>query len=509
MRSYFRAIFGSLAVTAIVMILILGFHVGGNSLATIGTYSALFGAFVGGTLCLVSVGLPFRQQENAEPWLKREQLAWTLLGSGCIAWGIGECFWRYYVAHGESPFPSLADSGYSCFPPLVFAGLMLQPFSSSGNKRIFLLLDSLIAMGALLSIAWFFLLGALAQSPAQSLLGKFLGLYYPTTDVALLSCIVFLLLRGYSSTYQTRVRRFSLLIVGVGLSIFATSDFLFNVLQNMGAVVDGSWIDLGWPLGMIMMGTGGYLRRILPRSTGSTSEQQKEQRSKGFHFGPTQLVPYLLLLFLFLVLGSNILSSDKTQQSIRPVLLMATLIVIGLVIVRQITTMQENERLIQEQADIFKKLEKVHQDVKKRKIELEEGVSHLKEIQTRLANGDVRARAQIMGGDLWPLAVGLNLMADRMMRSEHNQKHTQNLVRAIDDLSVTLEGRGNRTLPVIPASCLDIPELHRLLTAMGLRAPSGTHLPETSTPSFHHQPLTSPVRPRNSSHFSYNDSAKP
>jgi hypothetical protein len=171
--------------------------------------------------------------------------------------------------------------------------------------------------------------------------------------------------------------------------------------------------------------------------------------------------------------------------------------------------MQENEHLIQEQVDIFEKLERVHQDVEKRKIELEEGVSHLKEIQTRLANGDVRARVQIMGGDLWPLAVGLNLMADRMMRSERSQKHAQNLVRAIEDLSVTLEGRGNRTPPVIPASCLDVPELHRLLTAMGLRAPSGTHLPETSAPSFHRQPSTSPVTPRNSSHFSYNDPPKP
>ena len=55
---------------------------------------------------------------------------------------------------------------------------------------------------------------------------------------------------------------------------------------------------------------------------------------------------------------------------------------------------------MKEQEGILKKLEKVYHEVECRKIELELGIGHLKEIQTRLANGDVRARAQIMGGDL-------------------------------------------------------------------------------------------------------------
>lgn len=504
MRSHFHTVLGSLAALAALMILFLVFHIGGDSLAKIGTYSALVGAFVGGILGLVSIRTPLRQEENAEPWLKREQLAWTLIGSGCMMWGIGECFWRYYVAQGQSPFPSLADSGYSCFPPLVFTGLMLQPFAKSGSKRIYLLLDSLIAMGALLSIAWFFLLGSLAQVGGESFLGKFLGIYYPTADIALLSCLVFLLLRGSNSTYQVPARRISLLVVGTGLCVFATSDFLFNVLQNLGIAVDGSWIDLGWPLGMMTMGVAGYLRRFLPASLKSASGQNTEYRHfKQIRFGPAQLLPYLLLFFLFVVLGSNVLSSDKTQQSIRPVLLIATLIVIGLVIIRQIMTMQENDHLMQEQEDTFKKLEKVYQDVEKRKEELEEGVNHLKDVQTRLANGDVRARAQIMSGDLWPLGVGLNLMADRMMRSEHNQKYAQKAFRAIADLIAALESsRGNR-LPVMPpASCLDVPELHRLLAVMGLKPPStATHSQEPSNPSLPPQSAAiSPLRKRNPTH---------
>src|SRR5437762_6160951 len=230
MSSYFRIVIGSVVTIAILMILILGIHLGGENLLRVGIYSPLTGAFIGGAIALISVNINFYQKEYQEPWLGYEKLAWNLIGWGCIGWGIGECFWRYYVAQGETPFPSLADVGYSSFSPLVFLGLILQPFSKTDRKRVFLLLDSLIALGALLSIAWFLLLGPLAQTPSGSILAKFLGLYYPTSDVALLSCTIFLLLRGSDRLYQAPARRISLLVLGCGLGIYAISDFLFNIM---------------------------------------------------------------------------------------------------------------------------------------------------------------------------------------------------------------------------------------------------------------------------------------
>ncbi len=428
MRSHFRVVLGSVGGVAVLMIAILGFHIGGEELLKFGVYSPLLGAFIGGILILVSTNTPFGRQEKVEPWLGREQVAWMLFGGGCIAWGIGECFWRYYVAQGQSPFPSLADFGYSSFAPLVFWGLLWQPFSrSSAHRHIFLLLDSVIAMGALLSIGWFLLLGPLAQTPAGSTLGKFLGIYYPTADIALLSYIIFLLLRGHDPIYQAR-------------------------------------------------GVAAYLRRFLPTSTAANAQEKQETEPiRPLSFGPAQAVPYFLLAVLFLVLAINLFSSDGTQQYIRPVLIIATLIVVGLVIVRQIVTIRDNERLMREQVATLEKLEQVYEDIAKRKAELEVGVTHLKEVQTRLANGDVRARASIMDGDLWPLANGLNLMADRMMRSEQRQRHAQKAIKAVGDLSLALERRNGRIPFVLPASCLDAPpELHHLLLVMGLKPASGT-----------------------------------
>jgi hypothetical protein len=344
-------------------------------------------------------------------------------------------------------------------------------------------------MGALLSIAWFLLLGPLAQTPVDSGLGQFLGLYYAVADTAMLSCVIFLLLRG-SGASHARARRISLIVAGVGISIFASSDFLFNVLGNLGLPVDGTWVDLGWPLGMMTIGIAAYLRRFLPISTSTTSidQKQEEQHSEQEVFGWAQVVPYLLIAILFIVVAINVFSSTAIQQSIRPVLIMATFIVISLVIVRQIVTLLDNSHLIREQVLVNQKLELLSEEKAKRNETLEMGVNYLKDIQTRLANGDVKARANINDptiGELYPLARGMNTMADRMMRSERNLKQVDQLNVAFDALSHAFEQAKAGYPFVLPPSC-NLPEIHRFLLALGIKPQAWNNppsAPNTTTPT--------------------------
>src|SRR6266516_1976812 len=333
---------------ALIMIAILGIHLGGLALLSLGLYLGTADALIGGILVLVSVTIPLRSEEDAEPWLSHERFAWILIGLGCLMWGIGDCIWHYYESIGQSPFPSLADIGYSSLPPLIFLGLLLQPSPGSGRSRLLLLLDSLIAMGSLLAIAWYFLLGPLALASAQDPLSKFLGLYYPTSDIPLLTCVVLLLLRSRERVYQATARRMSLLFVGLGLCFFVTSDFIYNMLQNAGTYVAGTLISAGWPCGIITIGLAAYLRRFLPATSATLIEQRVRRRTEHVIFGPEQLIPYLLLGILFVVLALNTLSSDKGQLAIRPVLLLTTIGVVGLVVVRQLLTIQDNVGLYQE-----------------------------------------------------------------------------------------------------------------------------------------------------------------
>ena len=120
---------------AAAMIIIVVFHLGGTIALRVGQFAPLTGAFIGGTLTLGSVLYPRGRRENAEPWIKFEQVAWLLIGLGVVMWGFGESFWRYYISMGQTPFPSSADIGYSAFPLLVFAGLLLQPSPGSGSRK--------------------------------------------------------------------------------------------------------------------------------------------------------------------------------------------------------------------------------------------------------------------------------------------------------------------------------------------------------------------------------------
>ncbi|HVB74275.1 MAG TPA: hypothetical protein VNE38_12030 [Ktedonobacteraceae bacterium] len=487
---------------AAAMVIIVVFHLGGTIARRVGQFSPLTGAFIGGALTLGSVLLPLGKREKAERWIKFERFAWLLIGLGVVMWGLGESFWRYYVSIGQAPFPSTADIGYASFPLFIFAGLLLQPSPGPGRRRLLLMMDSLIAMGSLLAIAWFLLLGSLAQMPGEANLAKFLGLYYPVADIALLSCVLFLLLRGQGRTYQATARRVGLLVIGLGLCFFVFSDFLFNVQNNAGTYVEATWIDLGWPLGMITIGIGAYLRRFLPATPLEVIEERLERSNERAVFGFSRLVPYILLSLLFLSLTINVLSQDSGQAAIRPVLLFATMGVVALVVARQLFTLWENAHLAARQAEALEDLAHANQRIEmqshhiaEHNTELERGIVHLKAVQAQLANGNLKARAALSSGALMPLAGSLNLMAERLMRLGQASFYTQRLMRSMGELSVALERTAAGEPFVVPASCNEFLEINRLLVALRVNNNNimpvlSPHTPRPVTERTSMQPLT-------------------
>ena len=507
MNSTARFVIKSVAWIGIFMLIIVVFHIGGSTIALrVGQFSPLCGAFIGGFLALISAIIPAQRKETNEPWLRNERLAWALIGFGVIMWGFGDCIWRYYMSIGQSPFPSMADIGYFSFPLLVFAGLLLQPPSGAGRKRLLILLDSLISMGSILAIAWYLLLGSLAQAPGEANLAKFLGLYYPITDTALLSCVMFLLLRGQGRAYQATARRVSLLVIGLGLCFFVFSDFLFNIQQNAGTYVEATWVDLGWPFGMMTIGIAALLRRYLPVTPKEVIEQRVKYQAEQVSFGLPQYLPYMLLSFLFFVLSLNVLSSDSNQLAIRPVLLLATLGVVGLVVIRQVLTLLDNARLTRQQAESLEDLQVANQRIEEQSrimaihnAELEHGIEHLKDVQASLANGNVRARARLTSGALLPLAASLNLMAERLIRLWQTSLHAQYLVTALGDLCNALDNHWKGERLVIPDSCRELIEIHRLLRSMRIDTLSAGY--QTVTQPLTNKPLTQPVTPRPATHL--------
>ncbi|HYB02479.1 MAG TPA: hypothetical protein VED37_19800 [Ktedonobacteraceae bacterium] len=490
MYSLSRTLVKGVVWVGVAMVVIVVLHIGGIVALRVGQFSPLTGAFIGGALVLTSVLQPMHKSEHVEPWIGTEQAGWVLIGLGIIMWGLGETFWRYYVSIGQAPFPSVADIGYSTLPVLIFIGLLLQPSSESGGNRFLLLMDSLICMGSILAIAWYLLLGSLAQMPGEANLGKFLGLYYPIADTALLSCVMFILLRNHGSKYQDTARRTSLLVVGLGLCFFVTSDFIFNIQQNAGTYVEATWIDLGWPLGLMTIGVAAYLRRFLPATPAEVIKQRNEDASEYQAFGATRFIPYILLALLFFVLALNVLSMDPGQYAIRPVLLAATMGVVALVVVRQIFTLWENTRLAKQQAEALSDLESANKRIAQQtrliadhNAELEQGIRQLKDVQAQLANGNMRARANLASGALMPLAGSLNLMAERLMRLGQTNVYMHRLLEALGELSMAFERHAKGAPFIIPRSSNEFIEINRLLISMRLKGTSSA----LSTPGFTNQ----------------------
>jgi len=332
-----------------------------------------------------------------------------------------------------------------------------------------LLMDSLIAMGAILAIAWFLLLGTLAQNPGEPSLATFLGLYYPISDTALLSCVFFLLLRGQDQSSQSWGRRLSLFCIGLGLCFFVTSDFIFNIQQNAGTYVEATWTDLGWPLGMMTIGIAACLRSSIGSAIPIRIPAPIEEYARRPDWSPFIFLPYVMVGWLFAVLAYNVLSVDKNQQTLRPVLLFATLGVVGLIVIRQVVTMWENIRLMQQQADALKRLEQVNRQVENQaqqiadqNAELERGIEHLKAVLANLANGNLQARASLTRGILWPLAAGLNIMAERIGRIVQDVMYAQRMRQALKELSTTIEQRRY----IVPERWHEFPEISQLLSVI-------------------------------------------
>jgi hypothetical protein len=187
-------------------------------------------------------------------------------------------------------------------------------------------------------------------------------------------------------------------------------------------------------------------------------------------------VPYVLLALLFLVLSLNVLSTDPEQYAIRPILLAATMGVVALVVIRQIFTLWENARLAQQQAESLSDLEKANKRIEEQthliadhSAELERGIVHLKDVQAQLANGNMRARANLTSGALLPLAGSLNLMAERLTRLGQTNIYMHHLLRALDELSTALERQAAGAPFIVPESSNKFIEINRLLRSMRVK----------------------------------------
>ncbi|GAB3776012.1 PAS domain S-box-containing protein [Nocardioides ginsengisegetis] len=211
----------------------------GFSLATRQAASGA-GLLLAGVLGAVSCGARAAQTAG------RRRRSWLLLMSaGCTA--VAANLWATVVGADVVTSPSaVSNAGIALALALSIAGLLMFPsVRRRGADALVMFLDGAIAAGAVLVICSVLVYSELLEATASSPSQRWSDLLFPVLDIVLATVAMLLVLRTRGAD------RPALAMVAAGFLLYTVADLAFAVLAAKGTFEWGSYVDLLW--------IGGYL----------------------------------------------------------------------------------------------------------------------------------------------------------------------------------------------------------------------------------------------------------
>ncbi len=215
---------------------------GADQLFDIWVYDALL--LLGAAACLLRAVL-----------VSRERTAWALLGAGLTLYAGGEIYYSAAFASAATiPIPSPADAAYLAFYPLAYAALIMLLRARIGSFPVARWLDGVIVgTAAAALVAALALDPIVAASNEGSILAIATNLAYPIADLALLTIVV----TAAAFTGWRPGRSWS--VLGAGLLLLAVSDGVYLLQSAKGTYVEGTLLDVGWPLGVLLLASAAWI----------------------------------------------------------------------------------------------------------------------------------------------------------------------------------------------------------------------------------------------------------
>ncbi len=262
-----------------------------------------------------------------------------LLGLGILSYVIGQVIWTYNenIVHLTVLFPSWADAGYlGSYPFILLALLLLPTHPLPANTRMRIALGSLAIMVAVTTFSWYIILGPTILQGADTVLGQVIGTAYPLATLVLIFCLLLLVIHSHD-----RAIRPVALILGLAFIIIVLTDSIYDYQELHNMYATGTLLDVGWPLGYMLVGLGAQALRVIrasrPLPTGA-SEEGPVQPVPTWPFWQS-LLPFLVLPALIVLLGYTIATGKITPLE-RGVFL-GTAAFMGLLILRQVFVIRE------------------------------------------------------------------------------------------------------------------------------------------------------------------------
>jgi diguanylate cyclase (GGDEF)-like protein len=274
--------------------------------------------------------------------------AWRILAAAQFSYVVGDVIWSVIeISHGEYSSPSSADFFYIAFYFLFILGVYRMPLKmKSPGEQIKRWLDiSIILIAALLGF-WNFLIGPLAvKNAGQSMAEQILALIYPTGDAVLFIAILILL---YNRSSKQSHSPLVLLALGAAAMIVTDSIFSYQTLKSI--YVSSGLLDSGWLLAYLFIGLAG-----ISQVNQHFSIVSDKKIAFWEHFELSlPYYPYVCVIGAYSLLVSSYffpLPMDFSSISI------IVFLIISLVLLRQILTLNENNRLVCEQSQLLEQVQ--------------------------------------------------------------------------------------------------------------------------------------------------------
>ena len=259
------------------------------------------------------------------------QRAWRRMAIGFACWWVGDVLWFVYeVVLRQHPFPSLADVGYLAFYPCAARALL--SFPSPARRRSDWMKLGLDALTVLLCAAmgiWYLVVGPTVHDHPGQGLATVLNVAYPVGDLLVLFGVLVNLLRRTTANDAS----LRLLVGGVGALVVA--DVAFAYLSLSDSYNGGGWPDIFWLTAWCLFFLAA---QAASRPTAAPSPGQSRP--------PDQRLARLPYLAVALAYGLLLLVGRRAAVYPLDGLILGAAAVTALVLVRQVSMIAENGRLM-------------------------------------------------------------------------------------------------------------------------------------------------------------------
>ena len=267
-----------------------------------------------------------------------EARAWWMLSIALLSYALARTLWSvwdqiFYPDH--APFPSFPDIFFMLQYPFFFLAVILIPSGRSWESRVKLVLDGLLIMGAIAALFWYFLLAPLYVQSRVSPLGRFVNMYYPTADLAILFGLTITLVY-----HQCKMQRTVMTLLIVSILCLVTADGWVAWLIATVGFIPGTPPDLFWLAFYLLLPFSAlFWLRVARHLPVPQPAQGVTHNNRPYH--PQDFKDVLRLLFPFVagllastaVAARTILAPKNAVQPMSAIVVIVSLLL--LVIVRQ------------------------------------------------------------------------------------------------------------------------------------------------------------------------------